>query len=81
MLRPDARPTYWRHLAPRAYDADAIGWRHEPVARGHGDIDDSAERRLVYDTTLTGYGNQGHRYGEDLTEAEIDALLEYLKTL
>jgi hypothetical protein len=32
-------------------------------------------------TSLRGNGNQGHTYGADLTPAEKDALLEYLKTL
>ena len=33
-----------------------------------------------FDTTERGNGNQGHLYGTDLDEDEINALLEYLKT-
>ena len=34
-----------------------------------------------FKTSLPGNGNQGHTYGADLTPAEKNALLEYLKTL
>jgi hypothetical protein len=39
------------------------------------------ERNRIYDTGLLGYGNQGHAFGDDLTDPERLALLEYLKTL
>jgi hypothetical protein len=34
-----------------------------------------------FDTRLRGNGNSGHVYGTDLSDAEKDALVEYLKTL
>ncbi len=33
-----------------------------------------------YDTSEVGNGNEGHEYGTQLTDAQIDALIEYLKT-
>jgi hypothetical protein len=39
------------------------------------------ERNHIYDTSLPGYGNQGHTFGDDLSESERLALIEYLKTL
>ena len=36
---------------------------------------------FLLDTTLPGNGNEGHEYGTDLSAAEKDALVEYLKTL
>ena len=39
------------------------------------------ERRKVYDTTQSGRSNAGHAYGDDLTDAERRAVIEYLKTL
>jgi hypothetical protein len=39
------------------------------------------ERRQVYDTTLPGRGNAGHTFGDDLSEEERIAVIEYLKTL
>jgi hypothetical protein len=35
----------------------------------------------VYDTARPGQGNGGHTYGDDLTEDERLAVIEYLKTL
>jgi hypothetical protein len=34
-----------------------------------------------YDTSVSGNGNGGHLYGTNLTPAEKDALLEFMKTL
>ena len=39
------------------------------------------DRRKVYDTTQPGRGNGGHTFGDDLTEEERMAVIEYLKTL
>ena len=39
------------------------------------------ELRKVYDTSRKGLSNAGHTYGDDLTEAERLAVVEYLKTL
>ena len=39
------------------------------------------ERRKVYDTTHSGRSNAGHTYGDELTDAERRAVIEYLKTL
>ncbi len=33
-----------------------------------------------FDTSEAGNGNEGHEYGTDLSDEQIDALLEYLKT-
>lgn len=44
------------------------------------DIPAQGDRRYFeYDTTLPGNGNGGHTYGVDLSPAEKDALVEYLK--
>jgi hypothetical protein len=37
--------------------------------------------RKVYWTGRPGHSNQGHPFGNKLTEIEKDALIEYLKTL
>ena len=39
------------------------------------------ERRKIYDTTQPGCGNGGHNFGDDLSEEERMAVIEYLKTL
>ena len=35
----------------------------------------------VYNTTLKGYGNSGHYFGDKLNNKERTAVIEYLKTL
>ena len=44
-------------------------------------LDTAYERRKMYDTTQPGRGNQGHTFGDDLTEEQRWAVIEYLKTL
>ena len=54
------------------YDFDNVGF-----------VSDGPEAERVgfrYDTTRTGNGNQGHEYGTDLSQREIDDLIEFLKT-
>ena len=38
-------------------------------------------KRYIYDTTLKGYSNQGHTYGDKLSNQERQAVIEFLKTL
>lgn len=48
-----------------------------------GFVSSGAEAERVgfrFDTSQVGNGNGGHEYGTSLTEEQIDALLEYLKT-
>ena len=46
------------------------------------DMEPDAQKRVrIYDTTLPGYSNAGHLWGDDLTAAQRAQLLEYLKTL
>lgn len=63
------------------YDHVRIGWKitlleKEPDASTH-----PLEKRKIYDTTQPGRGNQGHTYGDKLTDKERKALIEYLKML
>jgi mono/diheme cytochrome c family protein len=63
------------------YDPVKLGWKIT-VLKGPADPELPAiERRKVYDTTQPGRGNGGHTFGDDLTEAERMAVIEYLKTL
>jgi hypothetical protein len=62
------------------YDQAKVGWKvtacDPPAAKRP-----AHERRKVYDTSQPGRGNGGHTYGDDLTDAERRAVIEYLKTL
>ncbi|MEM8835178.1 MAG: hypothetical protein AAGD00_05085 [Planctomycetota bacterium] len=74
VLDSSKRPERWRRsFRHDDYDLHAMGWNYEVVKE--------ADHPHVYDTTLPGYGNQGHTFGDDLTPDERRALMEYLKTL
>jgi hypothetical protein len=81
LLESPTRPVYFtRSYDSNDYDPIAVGWNFTPLANGQ-DTDQDVERVEIYDTTLLGYGNGGHTFGDALTSAERTALLEYLKTL
>jgi mono/diheme cytochrome c family protein len=65
---------------PEAYDPIKLGWKVQPAERGGVSLS-PLERRRIYDTSLPGRGNSGHTFGDDLTDAERMAVIEYLKTL
>ncbi len=74
LLQSTARPTYFaRDLSNANYDESKLGWRYEAKA--------DATSTSTYNTTLPGYGNGGHTFGDELGAADRAALLEYLKTL
>ena len=74
LLNSKERPVYWkRNFKKPQYDYDKVGWVYERV--------DNPKRRIVYNTTLPGYSNRGHTFGDKLTEPERQAVIEYLKTL
>ena len=72
LLAPPAeRPVvFYRGYA--VYDYENLGF----VSRGA--VAEASGFR--FDTTKRGNGNQGHLYGTDLDERQVDALLEFLKT-
>ncbi|MBC7889733.1 MAG: c-type cytochrome [Ferruginibacter sp.] len=74
MLNSKIRPAYWqRSFSNPGYNYDIPGWnfitKTEP-----GDSE-------VYNTTLKGYSNKGHYFGDKFSKEERLALIEYLKTL
>ena len=82
LLDSRTRPTYWRRdFDAREFDRKALGWKYAEFQHGKQSIDDPQLRKQVYDTTLPGYSNRGHLFGDVLSAAERDAILEYLKTL
>ena len=84
VLKASARPKRFRRLpttTAEAYDSEHLGWKVELV-------DDPAppdlppiEARKIFDTTQYGKANGGHTFGDDLSESERIAIIEYLKTL
>jgi mono/diheme cytochrome c family protein len=63
------------------YDTVKVGWKITVLERAPAATVPAAERRKVYDTTQPGRGNGGHTFGDDLSEEQRLAVLEYLKTL
>jgi hypothetical protein len=73
-LDSSQRPTYWRRsFDSKDFDWSDVGWNFETKS--------SKVDKYTYDTTLPGYGNQGHYFGDRFSESERDDLIEYLKTL
>jgi hypothetical protein len=82
LLDTEQRPDYWRFAADRPdYDPQAVGWDHLALDHGKTGAMSWDERDRIYDTSLPGYSNQGHDFGDDLHDQERLALIEYLKTL
>jgi hypothetical protein len=84
VLNSKARPRcYTRSYRTDAdcYDPVRLGWKFQVVETGVDPRLSPHERRKVYDTTLPGRGIGGHTFGDDLTEPERLAVIEYLKTL
>lgn len=74
VLSSKTRPVFWsRTFDSNDYDRELLGWKYTVEAT---QID-----KNTYNTTLKGYGNGGHTFGDSLTDNERFAILEYLKTL
>ena len=82
LLDSSKRPQYWtRTFQSTDYDAATLGWKFTKLDHGQAAEPSASVRVKIYDTTLTGYGNGGHTFGDDLDAGERTAVLEYLKTL
>lgn len=74
LLNSRLRPKYWSaNFNHPQYDYNKLGWKYS-VKQKPGNVS-------VYNTTLPGYGNYGHYFGDALTDEERQAVIEYLKTL
>ncbi|MHC5538410.1 di-heme-cytochrome C peroxidase [Singulisphaera rosea] len=68
LLKPENERTKSFHIGSIEFDTANVGFKDDPS-------------QPVYDTTLDGNSNAGHRYGTQLTTDEKRDLLEYLKSL
>ncbi len=74
LLNSKQRPKIWkRTFKSDDYDFVKVGWNYSKP--------NSKTDNQTYDTSLKGYGNQGHIYGDKLSITERSAVIEYLKTL
>jgi mono/diheme cytochrome c family protein len=76
LLDPAQRPTRWRRSGD-TLDAGDVGLSYDTVDQASDR--DTIEGRKVVDTTVAGMSNEGHAI--PLVVDELDAVLEYLKTL
>jgi mono/diheme cytochrome c family protein len=74
VLDSKQRPVYWqRNFTNPTYDPVQMSWEFKIVDQPGG--------TQVYNTTLKGYGREGHYFGDKLSDTERRAVLEYLKTI
>jgi mono/diheme cytochrome c family protein len=74
VLNSEDRPTRWsRTFLNSDYDQIKVGWNYT--------VEQTKVDKNTYDTTLKGYSNTGHTFGDQMTSPERTALIEYLKTL
>ena len=74
LLNSKERPKYWsRDFDNPQYNYESPGWEYQ--------AHDAPEGTTAYNTTLPGYGNYGHDFGDKLSSKERKAIIEYLKTL
>jgi processive rubber oxygenase RoxA-like protein len=84
VLNSKARPkifTRTYRTGVEDYDPVKLGWKITELDKPAAASLPAIERRKIYDTTLPGRSNAGHRFGDKLTEEERMAVIEYLKTL
>lgn len=82
LLESGQRPKYWlRSFDASDYNTRTLGWNYSELAYGKSGASDPQQRKRLYDTSRPGYSNQGHTYGDVLSEDERKAVIEYLKTL
>lgn len=74
LLNSKSRPKYWeRNFEKPQYDYENVGWVYTER--------EIQINRSTYNTSLKGYGNHGHTFGDKLQDEERKAVIEYLKTL
>jgi hypothetical protein len=82
LLDSRQRPTYWRRsFSQRELDPVALGWKYQVLSHGKASEPEASRRKRLYDTTLPGYSNQGHPFGDELSDTQRRVVIEYLKTL
>ena len=74
VLNSKKRPKYWqRNFTTPSYNYEIPGYNYE--------VKNAPGNNEVYNTSQKGFGNQGHYFGDKLTDPERRSVIEYLKTL
>jgi hypothetical protein len=80
VLRPAQRPAVWWRPDANAWDPVRVGLAVEMPGQVPPGLR-ADQRRQYFDTTVRGKSAAGHEFFDGLGEQELDALLEYLKSL
>jgi mono/diheme cytochrome c family protein len=83
LLKSDERPTVFTRsfkTGQADYNAERVGWKTTEVRAGVPEPEKQKPRHL-YDTSAPGRSNQGHTFGDALSDGERRSVIEYLKTL
>ena len=73
VLNSKARPERWTRSGKSTdYDWEHLGWNYDPEPK---------KEKWTFDSSVPGYGKDGHYFGDKLSEEERWAVVEYLKTL
>lgn len=82
VLRPIERPSIWKLVDESfdMYDQQKVGLKVERYSRIPDGITEW-QRRKYFDSSASGASVRGHGYGVVLTDHQVDAVIEYLKTL
>jgi hypothetical protein len=84
LLDSTQRPQYWARsfdTSAANYDQAQVGWKWGVIAHSKKDEKNPDTAKNIYDTTILGYSNAGHTYGDALSADDRAAVIEYLKTL
>jgi hypothetical protein len=73
VLNSKTRPNRWTRTGESTdYDWKRLGWNYDPAPKN---------KKWTFDTSVPAYGNDGHYFGDNLSEEARWAVVEYLKTL
>jgi mono/diheme cytochrome c family protein len=84
VLNSKLRPKYFTRsygTGKDDYDPARLGWKITVLDAPPAADRPAHERRRIFDTTVPGRSNAGHTFGDELTDAQRRAVIEYLKTL
>jgi hypothetical protein len=84
VLKSDSRPKLFTRsfrTGQDDYDSVRVGWKYTELKSPPAESLPAYERRKVYDTSKPGRSNAGHTFGDDLSDEQRMAVIEYLKTL
>jgi Cytochrome c len=84
VLKSDARPKLFTRSYKTGmddYDPVKVGWKYTELTIPPDEKMHPHELRKIYDTSKPGRSNGGHTFGDELTDEQRMAIIEYLKTL